>query len=393
MTNYDKDLVQIHANALQRIYTAFIDLDDKAFFLGIGNYIKYIDDNFEVFNPVVEKIKGLEQSDCEKYQILSEKVLEESKQTVEALIKLVKDIKVEDKQLDNEIGEYYHYLDGSTRSTQRLEMSIYFCAVDILRVLEFLGKKDLVKDFLKLNTNGDVVDYKISASYNDYILAEKDYKSKEKLGLWYVWDQLVEIYKAEYHYESTIKELHEKNDSLGLMFYATYKDDIDKITSGLPSRILNKDKLLYGVRSLHNFFITEMEKLPLLSIDPKPAEELPALPIEKPEGWVFERTQSGGATLKYKGKLVLGFRDYSGDNCRYFRCVWDNYANYQPYKAIFLYDPPAKASLKYPEDGYSLINTGIRNHFYKMKKECCKNKNSKIDVVVKDKKVGLAFKS
>jgi hypothetical protein len=395
MTNYDKDIVQIHVNALQRIYSAFIDLEDKEFFLGIGNYIKYIDDNSEVFNPIIEKINNLEKADSEKYITLSAKVLEESKQTVETLIKLVKDSGVEDKKLDSEIEEYHHYLDGSTRSTQRLEMSIYFCAVDILRVLEFLGKKELVKDFLKLDKSGDVIEYKIAVSYGDYILAERDYKSKEKLGLWYVWSELVSIYRAEYHYESIIKELHEKNDSLNLMFFATYKDDIDKIISGSPPRILSKGKLLYGVRSIHNFFTTEMEKLSLLPQESQLVEEEPnAAPKEKPKEWLFERTPSGGALLKYKKEQILKFRDYSSDKCRYFRCIWDAFSNPQAYKTIYLYDVSAPSSLKYPDDGYSKINTGIRNHFYKMKGECrCGNKNSKINFIISDKKVGLALKS
>jgi len=44
MANYDKDLIQIHANALQRIYNAFIDLDD------IGKLVEAIHQTIHYYN-------------------------------------------------------------------------------------------------------------------------------------------------------------------------------------------------------------------------------------------------------------------------------------------------------------------------------------------------------
>ncbi len=258
----NSDLVE----SLQRKLNSFASLPEKGFFLGIADYIKFIDEN-SGFEEIISTIDGFRARDKTKFLELEEKLLKDIEKVEAVIMKRIKGVQIKSEIVEKSIKEFEMRKDGRIQSSASRAEELYSGLGYIITTLHENGYENLVVDFIKfVPDTKSIADYKISEFYYPYREELGEYRSKVQRTIWGSWNELVVVYLVIHRYRERIKELEDTNDVMGQMnFYGLHKEMENVLgnTHDEPRRLqFIKDDYIIHINRVHDFVINKLNSNP-----------------------------------------------------------------------------------------------------------------------------------
>ncbi|MBI2019053.1 hypothetical protein HYS95_00095 [Candidatus Daviesbacteria bacterium] len=404
--------------SLEFKFNSFKDLPEKGFFLGIADYIKFIDEN-PGFEEIISAIDAFKEKDAAILVELGKKLLLD----VERVEKVIKDrlqgVEISSKIVEKSLEELEMRKDGRIQSSVSKTEELYSGLGYVITTLYENGYENLVSDLIKFIPNTkSIADYKISEYYYPYKEELTDYKTKIQKTIWGSWNELIVVYLVVHKYKEKKKELIAAKDALGEMNLYGLHEEMESILGNSYDKEgrmqFIKDDYIIHINRVHDFVINKLNSDPnrntgdeggrtlqerytnlleevrtntidlqdrynklLAEIKSQRSEKSKAIPQEP-----HNEVQSNSADLNLLGwslikdvkkpqlrkndKVVYEFATNWSDKYRFFECLWENQGHEKSSQELFEY----KSSEKYPEKGKRWkINKYIGEELTKLLKE------------------------
>jgi hypothetical protein len=254
---------------LQRQYDFCVSLDEKGFFLGLADYVKFIVETPPLVQIVENFILEEHKKDTEEFENLKRKVRQELEESAKKLLKEIQKKKITSPELEKAIEEYKGLKEGRIQQSIPLENSYHEALARIVRSLRDLGYKNIVTRFAKINpSNGLIEEYTLSKNYLKYLQEKQHQEYLKEISIWSSWYHLVWVYQAIYRR----KELEQERDTLSKKNYFFESVNItlligamQKILSDQPDNLshffFNKTKYIVHLNRVHNYFMGHIESI------------------------------------------------------------------------------------------------------------------------------------
>lgn len=267
---------------LQRRFESFVKLPEKGFFLGIADYVQYIEvtPNFE---PILLSIKRLREQDEQKLNDLEMKLKKDIDEVAPVILNLIDKNKVKSEIVDKAISEYKGVVEGRIQSTATEIESLHEHLEAIIRALYGNGYKNLVTKYTKSNPdNPSAPEYKISEYYYPYIEELRYFRSLMKTAIWGSWNELVIAYLVTHQYKQEMEAMGEQKDFWRQMSFHALHKEMQQILGNErdDSKRIHfiYDDYLIHINRVHNYFIEQLSSLasyPSSSIQKEDLENKP----------------------------------------------------------------------------------------------------------------------
>lgn len=254
----------------------FKDLPEKGFFLGIGDYVKFIDEN-PGFEEIVSAINSFRERDRVKLSELEKQLLDDIADVEKAILGRVKGVEIISKIVEESIKEYEMRKDGRIQSSASRAEELYDGLGYLITILNENGYQDLVSDFIKFNPDTkSIADYKISEHYYPYKEELADCKSKIQKTIWGSWNELIVVYLVIHKYKEKMQELVEANDAIGQMNFYGLHQEMENVLGNVndDKRRLQfiKDDYVSHINRVHSFIINKLKSDPNQNAEDKGGE-------------------------------------------------------------------------------------------------------------------------
>jgi hypothetical protein len=255
---------------LQRQYDSFVNLNEKGFFLGLADYVKFIVEIPPLFQIVENFILEEEKKDTEEFENLKKKVRKELEESEKKLFREIRKKKIISPQLKIAIEEYKGLKEGRIQQSIPIEDSYHEALAEIVRCLHNLGYKNIVARFAKINpSSGLIEEYNLSKNYLRYFKKKQHQEYLNKISsTWGSWHRLVLIYQAIHRK----KELEEERDALIKKKRFFEAMEITLLVGGMQKVLneqsdkftdsfFNKDKYIVDLNRVHNHLMSHIESI------------------------------------------------------------------------------------------------------------------------------------
>ena len=251
----------LHTN-LQRRFESFTKLSERGFFLGVADYVQYIDETPE-FEPILLSIKKLREQNEQKLNELEVKLKKDIEKVASEIFSLIKKGKIKSDVVDKSIDEYKGVVEGRIQSTATDTESLNSHLEGVIRALHENGHKELVSKFLKTNPeSGLIVDYIISDFYYPYRDELAYFRSLMKTTLWGSWNELVVAYLVTHQYRREMATMDTQKDFWRQMNFHALHKEMQKILDNErddSERIhFVYDDYLVHINRVHNYFVEQL---------------------------------------------------------------------------------------------------------------------------------------
>jgi hypothetical protein len=258
----NSDLVE----SLERQYSNLIKLPEKGFFLGIGDYVKFIDEN-SGFKLIISTIDGFREKDKTKLDELEKALLKDVASVEKTVIDRVKKKNITSELIKKRIEEYEMTKDGRMQSGEPKVKALHDSFSLVLMSLHENGYEKLVSEFIEIAPDSkSIADYRISDRYHPYCEELQEFRAKVQKTIWGSWNELVIAYLVIHKYKERMRELTEENDFAGQMnFYLLHKEMENVLgnASDEPRRLqFIKDDYIIHIGRIHNFIINKLNSEP-----------------------------------------------------------------------------------------------------------------------------------
>lgn len=258
----NSDLVE----SLQRQYNNLINLSEKGFFLGIADYVKFVDEN-SGFKEILSAIDGFRNKDKEKLVKLEGKLLDDIRKAEKTVMSRIKDAKIDSEIIKKSLDEHEMTKDGRIQSGASEAEALHGSLSHVIMSLYENGYERLISDFIKLVPDSKfIADYKISEHYYPYRDELNEYKSKIQKTIWGSWNELIVVYLNVHKYREYMDELKEKNDVIGQMNHRLLYEEMENVLGNAnndPRRLqFSKDDYAIHINRVHNFIINRLNSEP-----------------------------------------------------------------------------------------------------------------------------------
>lgn len=259
----DADPKEISKN-LERRYLSFKDLPEKGFFIGLADYVEYIEKT-----PVLEQIMSLihaqKARDQEKLNQYEDMLMKDIETTEKTLFDLINEQKISDKGLDYLVDQYNGRKDGRIQSTATKVDGLY---TDLSKIIDFLyhnGFQDKVAHLVKIRQEDSVItDYLISKIYEVYKIEYRNFEEQKETSLWGAWNELAVAYLATNKYRTEVEKLSYEFDFWKRMNYYMIRKDIEKMLGKIHDdghrSFLIKNEFTVHVSRIQNFILDNLSK-------------------------------------------------------------------------------------------------------------------------------------
>lgn len=140
--------------ALNDRYLSIKDAPEKAFFLGIADYVKYIAET-PALDAIAATIKDLEKNDEKDILRLEKKLQKELKKVEKELYQIIKDNNLDYYELKEAISQYEGIKNGHIQSSATREEALYGGIAGIIRAIFNFNEKDLVRKYIETFPHND----------------------------------------------------------------------------------------------------------------------------------------------------------------------------------------------------------------------------------------------
>lgn len=260
----NSDLIE----SLVRKLNGFINLSDKGFFLGIGDYVKFIDEN-SGFEEIIKAIDSFRERDRKELISLEEKLLKDITNVEKIVLKRTLEKNIKSEEVKKRLKEYEMTKDGRMQSSSAKAEALHESLSLVIMALYESGYEKLVSEFIKLVPDSkSIADYKISEYYYLYKNELREFRSKIQKTIWGSWNELVVAYLIIHKYKERMKELTDTNDVIGQMnFHGLYEEMEDILQHGQSARSITrvhfiKDDYLIHINRIHDFIINKLNSEP-----------------------------------------------------------------------------------------------------------------------------------
>lgn len=267
-------IISLLRENLKLRFDSFINLQDKGFFLGIADYVKYVSKNPR-FNGIIAKIDQEREADEVKLNEAEARTNKEIKEAEEELFELIQSKNLHFQQLDKVLEDYKNFKEGRIQSTSTEVESYYGHVSAIIRTIFENGYKELMGKFVSVDKeSGLITNYLLSDSYLQYESELKNFRYLMKRTTWGAWNELRVVYIVVYQYQQQMELLKASNDFWRQMNLHALHEEMeeiirdDRFQSTLTRVHFIKTSYLPHIQKIH-FFIMEQ----LLEIESKEEQE------------------------------------------------------------------------------------------------------------------------
>ena len=249
------------AESLQRKLSGFINLPEKGFFLGIADYIKYIDEN-QSCEPILQGIKKQRAEDEEKLHELETKLVKDIEGVAKDLFRKIEKNKISFGTLNQGIEEFHHFMDGKIQSSATYAEALFEHLEEIIEALYQNKYEELTEHLVKVNADNIITGYNVSEHYYPYLDELKHFRSLMNTSLWGAWNQLVLAYLVVHRFREEAEKM-QKDFWRQMNFYGLH-DEMEKILGnkrdGSQRVHFIQDDYLIHINRIHDYFIEHLSR-------------------------------------------------------------------------------------------------------------------------------------
>jgi len=238
---------------LQERYDSIKNEPEKAFFLGIADYVKFISES-PGLDAIAASVKKMEKDDEQDVLRLEKKLQKELKLVEKELYKIINDNDLDYFELKEAISHYEGIKDGHIQSSATMEEALYGGIAGIIRAIFNHNNKDFVRKYLTTFPHNDNISgYTIAASYADYKDELHNFRSLRKTSVWGAWDRLVLVYLVIHRHKEELKGLDPIKNVWKRMNFVGLRGEMEKIIEKKSDRRIEfiQDEYKIHLRRVH----------------------------------------------------------------------------------------------------------------------------------------------
>ena len=309
------DEIQFRKNDLERKFNyAYKQMDEKSFFIGVSDYtnaieksgllrylvhISLIDNQFKITKPIDD---------------LSIKTVEETMDTFNQLIKIMKDNRIDEADFQYEIDQYRGYSENKIQMLSGFGNQATSTAETVASLCWSLHQKgytDLVKKFAEYSRDKTmIVDFSVSESNKTLSKMIKRLEEYQIFALWSDWNKLTLVYVSIYLSDDFSVSYREKNEQANLHNFIGLVQEmkeilgIKKLAPWLSQyRFFKMEEFKRYLDRIHNHILSEIDRFSLTKRIEKKSDSLIktiVIPKENPDFCYFDgrtfklQTSDGG---------------------------------------------------------------------------------------------------
>lgn len=253
---------------LEKQYEIVVNADNAGFYLGIADYLKFLDDCPNL-NGIFNKIKKESIEDHKRIKELEKIAENEVIKKMDPIIKYLKKKKDSDKILSNRLRYFLGHIERKIESSESRAEGLYNSSVLIINELYDAGERELIDSLIEEEKEENTGVKNFIASYNlsDSFLLYKDEKEtlkhKQKISIWGVWDRLVPIYQFTLGYTDLFDKVTiEDNGIMGFYGFFDLKRKLWDIIEGNKKDsewMYKKDQLRADFSRLHIYILKRIK--------------------------------------------------------------------------------------------------------------------------------------
>jgi hypothetical protein len=240
---------------LQNIYESAIDANDGSFWSYLADYVELILGS-PVLAPKVDELLSIEKEKDEEPFLVKEKLFATELLSAEAKIfAALKNVDFTDYQ---ELLEHYDRIKlGRVHSSATQQQLLHSGLVDILRAFFKLEKLSLVSAYIKIDDQGQILDYNICPSYREYHAAIRDWERRSDRSIWSSWEELIKAYRSYHDISGLRKEGLDSGDRMVEMAASWLISGMDKAVKAGNSDFFKIDKYNQHLARFHAYVLNK----------------------------------------------------------------------------------------------------------------------------------------
>lgn len=292
---------------LERRIGLFINSSAMHFFVGVSEYLKYIEEQKEL-SGLVRQIALAEKKDHKKLEKLEKKAASQLSELFKKLCEKVGEKRLSLTQLDGSYHELEELFSGESEVVVGQDLANAYSLIQelIFQLFNDPAGKETVLPYVTIKDTGEIQTYNISEEYRALRLEMKRIDEMELSSLWGAWRKISQVKNATYYFEELITQLKAENRTSDMIAIGALKAEMDEITKPPYGNSLAPEKELdwfhvelfqSEVARIHNFIIENLE-----DIKANPAEVT----------WDREQLRSGSS--KYAPR---------DEQAKFINAVWD----------------------------------------------------------------------
>jgi len=247
---------------LMNLYGQTIKKNEKGFFIGIANYIKFVSEH-KALDDIAKTIKQAQTDDEKKLLILEKKLRQQVHQTEGELRELVESTELSNnKDVKESLNSLDKIRDGRIQSSATLEEALYGAVAGVIMTIFNIGKKELIKGYIIPYTDTDnIAGYKFAPIYTEYKEELKNFRDKRKTSVWGAWDKLVLVYLVIHKKKEQLDRLNPVEEAWKRLNFVGLVGEMDEIIDekrGHRIEFIKKDYEIYFDK-VHNYINEKTE--------------------------------------------------------------------------------------------------------------------------------------
>lgn len=252
--------------SLQRQYEGFIKLPEKGFFLGIADYVKFIDEN-PGFEKILQVINEFKLGDTKQLMELEAKIEYDVEKAEKIIMDRINNSKIPSVDVKMRIDDHKSAKEGRIHSGESRAQLLHDSLSHIVMALHENGYTALVNEFIKLIPDSKSISgYSISEHYYPYEKALHEYKSSYQSTIWGSWSELIAVYMVIHKYQEHMQSLRYKKDVSGEVHYQLMHGEMEEVLEiskhdGIRLQFIKADYLTH-INRVHNFIINKLKSEP-----------------------------------------------------------------------------------------------------------------------------------